>query len=143
MSAESSSESEAGLKSSSQSGNESVKGCYLNEPEYTLEEVNNKLFIDESDESSSDNEVDSSRLENLHWCSCESCVIFQEMRPVECKCCREYESLLSDKLTGIKCVASNEEFKILCLNKVVLETACIRQRRYQNKFMDKKIFTNK
>ena len=68
----------SGSESSFQSGNEVIKGCDLNKPEYTLEEVNNMELINESDGTgkSSDNKVDSNRLEHLHWCLCEGCIIF-------------------------------------------------------------------
>ena len=54
----------------------------------------------------------------------------------ECKCCKENTDLLAEKLVGIKCITYNEDFKLLCINKTVLETACIRHRRYENKFID-------
>ena len=49
----------------------------------------------------------------------------------------EIAVILAEKLVGIKCITHNEDFKLLCLNKTVLETACIRHRRYENKFTDK------
>ena len=51
-------------------------------------------------------------------------------------CCKENADLLPEKLVGIKCITYNEDFKLLCLNKTVLETACIHHRRYENKFTD-------
>ena len=71
---ESSSESddvelESNYSSSENDGD--IKGCYMNEPEYLEKEINamnileNENFSDNSEES----DLDSSRLENLHWCS--------------------------------------------------------------------------
>ena len=54
-----------------------IKGCYMNEPEYLEKEINamnileNENFSDNSEESN----LDSSRLENLHWCSGFECGI--------------------------------------------------------------------
>ena len=47
---------------------------YGNEPEYTEHEMNSLVYSDGS-ETSEEDEKDSSRLENLHWCSCENCAI--------------------------------------------------------------------
>ena len=64
-------------------------------------------------------------MENLHWCRCKNhCVILHTL--VECKCCREYENLLSSKLQNIDCISQHEEFKTLCLNNTVLQTAFVR-----------------
>ena len=45
------------------------------------------------------------------------------MKVQEYKCCYECKSLLGDNLKDVKCITSNSEFHILCLNKIVLETA--------------------
>lgn len=61
---------------------------------------------------SSEDEVedgDSSRLENLHWCSCQCFIIFENMELEDCCCCREYFNLLADKLQRIECIALNPE----------------------------------
>ena len=97
----------------------------MNEPEYLEKEINamnileNENFSDNSEES----DLDSSRLENLHWCSGFECGIALTTRVQECKCCCECKSLLGDKLKDVKCITSNSEVHILCLNKIVLETA--------------------
>ena len=93
--------------------------------------------------SDSDDECDSSRLENLHWCSCQKCVIGLTMTLEEAKCCREIINLLGKKIDGLKCITENEDFEVLCINRTVLETACIRHRRYKNRFEDWNLFTNK
>ena len=97
----------------------------MKEPEYLEKEINamnileNENFSDNSEES----DLDSSQLENLHWCSGFECGVALAMRVQECKCCCECKSLLGDKLKGVKYITSNSEFHILCLNKIVLETA--------------------
>ena len=125
-------------------------GCYMNEPEYTQEELK-KMELDStnlgnsasgSDFSDSD-EGDSSRLENLHWCKCKKCVIFENFKIIECKCCREYSDLLNEKLNDIVCITEHPDFDILCLNKTVLETALIRHRRYNQNFRELASYSNK
>ena len=117
-------------------------GLYNNEPEYSKEECKKRKLDSSSETDDSDDNLDSSRLENLHWCTCKICVIGIEMTLDECKCCREC-NILGEKLEGIQCITENDDFKILCLNKIVLETACIRHRRYNNNFKDLRIFMNK
>ena len=81
----------------------------MNETEYSEKEINamnileNENFSDNSEESV----LDSSRLENLHWCSGFECGIAFSMRVQECKCCCECKSLLGDKLKGVKYITSN------------------------------------
>ena len=63
----------------------------MNEPEYLEKEINamnileNENFSDNSEES----DLDSSRLENFHWCSGFDCGIALTMRVQEYKCCCE------------------------------------------------------
>ena len=96
----------------------------------------------ESDGSDSSRASTSSRLENLHWCKCQTCVIWEKMTVYECKCCAEYD-LLKTKLENIKCITTHPEFHTLCLNRIVLETAAIRHRRYKSNFKDITTFSNK
>ena len=50
---------------------ESFLSGYVGEPEYTKEEMKAMKFSSESCSSEeSENETNSSRLENLHWCKC-------------------------------------------------------------------------
>ena len=44
---------------------------------------------------------------------------------------------------NIECVTQNADFAILRLSKLVLETARMRTRRYNKKFRDISVFTNK
>ena len=44
---------------------------------------------------------------------------------------------------NIECLTQNAVFAILHLSKLVLETACIRTQRYNKKFRDILVFTNK
>ena len=86
-------------------------------------------------------ELDSSRLENLHWCSCTHCCVMPSLR--ECKCCRECSNLLEEKLDSINCISEHEEFVQLCLNKIVLNTAFIQYRRTKKNYKRVKSMTNK
>ena len=98
-----------------------------------------KLSEKLSENSSSDEELNSSRHENLHWCKCSCCVIYNTFKLVECKCCSEFSTLLND----IKCITMNNEFEILCLNQFVLETASIGYRRYHKNFKELSNYSNK
>ena len=90
---------------------------YTCEPEYAKEELEKlgiKTFESDDDIVSSDDssdDLDSSRLENLHWCTCGHCRIMPSL--VESKCCRECANLLEDKLDNVKCVCEHEEFETL------------------------------
>ena len=94
-----------------------LTGCYEKEPHYTEFEFKEMKTTDlGSDSCSEEKELDSSRLENLQWCSCENCVITFSMALEECKCCRKSASLLSETLGGgIKCITNNNDYNIFCL----------------------------
>lgn len=84
---------------------------YVCEPEYNEDEMkamksNSSNTADESDETTED-ELNSSRLENLHWCKCSYCTVMPSF--IECKCCQECKGLLGDKLDS-GCVTSNINF---------------------------------
>ena len=81
------------------SSNESFEGeegaCgYTREPEYSKAELI-KLGIkvieddDDSEDTSGDDDLDLSRLENMHWCSCAHCCIMPSLRE-----CNAVESAL-------------------------------------------------
>ena len=110
---------------SSSENDDDIKGCYMNEPEYLEKEINAMNILENENFSGNSEESDlySSRLENLHWCFGFEYGISLTMRVQECKCCCECKSPLGDKLKDVKCITSNSEFHILCLNKIVLETA--------------------
>ena len=74
-----------------------------------------KLDCSEDIDSSEENESDSSRLENLHWCTCEKCLIMPML--MESKCCCECRSLLNEKIARVKCITLNKDFIILCYEK--------------------------
>ena len=70
---------------------------YTCEPEFSKEElikrgvdvtdiIEDKMIDDSED---SENDLDSSRLENLHWCTCTHCCIMPLL--VECKCCLDVQ----------------------------------------------------
>ena len=69
--------SEESLSSLREDDSEILNGYYENEPVYTEAELTQ--IKSDSETSSSEEELDSSRLENLHLCSCECCVIFSPM----------------------------------------------------------------
>ena len=50
-----------------------------------------------SEDSDDSEECDSSRLENLHWCTCRVCAICFTMQLEEAKCRRETSELLREK----------------------------------------------
>ena len=54
---------------------------YSNEPEYSKTELEAMKFSDNEsgDTSCSDDEMDSSCLENMHWCSCGECTIMPSL----------------------------------------------------------------
>ena len=75
---------------------------YGNEPYYSEKELytdHEKKYNEEDTESSEEDENDFSRLENLHWCTCEDCYIMPTR--IGCKCCSEQRSLLNNKLDGV------------------------------------------
>ena len=124
VSAESSDCSES-LEYSSDTNDESEQPAtsgYAHEPEYTESEIKKlpplQVSSDISDDSASDEDLlDSSRMENLHWCKCMShCVILHTL--IECKCCREYAKLLGSKLNNIECITQHEEFHTLVSTKL-------------------------
>ena len=102
---------------------------YAHEPEYTACELKRHTPSDEICSDNSDHDdLDPSRSENLHWCRCKNqCVILHTL--IECKCCREYENLLSSKLQNIDCISQREERKTLYRNNTVLENAFVLHRR--------------
>ena len=121
------------------------EGLYTNEPEYTEAEMKTMKFSSDEKENSSDDsyneELDSSRLENLHWCRCCKCTIMPTFK--ECKCCIEFSKLLRDKLEGVRCITEHKDFDIICLHKTVLQTAFIQHCRYKKNFTDVKNMTVK
>ena len=123
---------------------EEVTTGYSNEPEYTEEELKNLPPLTSSDDSNDGGEVDldSSRLENLHWCKCKGRCSIQPTI-VECKCCKECDRLLSSRLHKIDCITQHEEFATLCLNTTVLETAFILHRRRNKIFKEYDKMSNK
>ena len=71
-----SSDEEIVFENSSAGEEEEVFSGYRNEPEYSSRELEAMKFnCSEDIDSSEENESDSSRLENLHWCTCEKYLI--------------------------------------------------------------------
>ena len=71
---------------------------------------------------SSSDELNSSRLQNLHWCTCHHCTVMPTF--VECKCCEEFPELLKDKLNNA-CITDHKDFDVLCLHKSVFTKQCV------------------
>ena len=92
--------------------------------------------------SSSEDEAESSRLENLHWCRCKNCVIGLDFTLEECLCCKEC-GILTQKMEGINCITEHKDFNNLILNSSVLELGFISNRRYHNNFKDISKLNNK
>lgn len=137
-------ENENGSTSESEEDeNEEGLGMYGNEPEYSDAEMlrardeNNENEGDignEEDESDAESvDLDSSRLENMHWCCCRNCDIMPTV--MESKCCMEFERLLGAKLEN-GCVTSHPHFEDVALKEHILETSFIQHRRYHNNFVN-------
>lgn len=128
-------------ESSNESCNEDVTFGYTGEPEYNDDELKSMKFSSEgSNSDESENELNSSRLENLHWCKCQHCTVMPTF--IESRCCKEF-SLLEDKLQEASCITLHKDFDVLLLHKTVLETAFIRHRRFKNNFTQVKEMTTK
>ena len=134
---DSESTSECKFETTSESDKESIRGCYNNEAEYSQEEIDKM-----KEKNGSVSEKEGSK-EDTTWCTCKNCKFYENMNTESCRCCQEDAPLLVGKLENIECVMQNADFAILCLSKPVLETACIRTRRYNKKFRDISVFTNK
>ena len=122
------------------------QGCFYGcEPEYTKEELDHwesAVTEGSTGSSSSEEDVDSSRLENLHWCQCKNCVIGLTFTVDECLCCKEC-NIIMEKLQRLNCITEHEDFENLILNESVLELAYVSNRRYSNNYVDIKKLNNK
>ena len=120
-------------------------GLYGNEPEYTEAEMELLEDATENSASNSDGEgsdLDSSRLENLHWCSCSECSIMPTLS--ESKCCQEFKGLLGEKLSNdMRCITQHAHFEDICLKTHILEASYLQHRRYKNNFSDIENMTNR
>ena len=136
-SSDSESISKCKFEATSESGKESICDCCNIEPEYSEEEIDKT-----KEKNGSVSEKEGSK-EDTTWCTCKNCKFYENMNTESCRCCQEDAPLLGGKLENIECVTQNADFAILCLSKPVLATACIRTRRYNKKFRDISVFTNK
>ena len=100
-------------------------GFYGCEPEYSEKELIDIISSQEDNadilSSSSEDEAESSRLENLHWCRCKNCVIGLDFTLEECLCCKEC-GILTQKMEGINCITEHKDFNNLILNSSVLDS---------------------
>ncbi|XP_066910562.1 uncharacterized protein [Clytia hemisphaerica] len=131
------SESEA---DASDEEDEAIGGFYGFEPEYSKKElaILSAKYKEDESSSSSDSErenddLESSRLENLHWCTCRNCVIGTDFTLEECLCCKEC-SILEEKLEGISCITKHKDFKPFILTPSALEFTFITRRRHKKIF---------
>ena len=131
-SSDSESISECKFKTFSESGKESTRGCYNNDPECSQEEIDKMKERNGTVSEQGGSKEDDTRLGNTTWCTCKNCKFYENMNRESCRCCQE-DPLLGGKLENVECVTQNADFAILCLSKPVLETACIRTRRYNKK----------
>ena len=135
--------SECEFETTSESGKESIRACCNNEPKYSPEEIDKMKEKNRSVSGKEGSKQDDTRLGNTAWCTCKNCNCYENMNTESCRCYQEDAPLLGGKSENIECVMQNADFAILCLSKAVLKTACIRTRRYNKKFRDIPVFTNK
>ena len=83
---------------------------------------------------------DDTRLGNTTRCTCKNCKFYESMNTESCRCCQEDAPLLGGKLENIECVMQDAYF---ALSIPVLKTTWIRMQRYDKKFRDILVFTNK
>lgn len=73
---------------------------------------------DISTDDESDDLLDNSRMENLHWCGCGNCDIMATL--IECECCSENEAVGS-KMGEARCIVNSGSFDKMCRDPEVLE----------------------
>ena len=72
------------------------------------------------DELSSDDEDGANRRSgNKEWWQCGTCK--KEIREIDCLCCQEVAAISDDKFESQKCITLSQQFKTLCLEKLVLK----------------------
>ena len=97
---------------------------YQWEPEYTEEE------LAEIHSGSLDRNSVHARSTDLSWCTCNLCTPMRQLQ--ESTCCQEFEHYTADYLTDtISCITLHEDFALICLNPLVLETAYVTFLRYK------------
>ena len=75
-------------------------------------------------ELSSDDEDDANRRSgNKEWCQCGTCK--KEIREIDCLCCQEVATISVDKFESQKCITLSQQFKTLCLEKLVLKNVLV------------------
>ena len=76
------------------------------------------------DELSSDDEDDANRRSrNIEWCQCGTCK--KEIREIDYLCCQEVAAISDDKFESQKCITLSQQFKTLCLEKLVLKNVLV------------------
>ena len=86
-----------------------AEGMYGNEPEYMAAELlllSDEANISTDSEGGRGGDLNSSRLENMHWCTCAECSIMPTLP--ESKCCQEFKVLLEGKLSDeVTCITKH------------------------------------
>ena len=91
---------------------------YQWESEYTEEE------LAEIPSDSQDRNTEHVRSKDLSWCTCSFCTAMHQLR--ESMCCQEFEHYMVEYLTDpVSCITCHQDFALICLNPLVLETAYI------------------
>ena len=92
---------------------------YLWEPEYSEEELFERLSDTEDG-----CDIGHARSADLTWCTCSFCASMPSLK--ESTCCQEFEHYAAEYLSDTTaCITCHEDFALICLNQLVLETACL------------------
>ena len=76
------------------------------------------------DELSSDDKDDANRRSgNKEWSQCGTCK--KEIREIDCLCCQKVAAISDDKFESQKCITLSQQFKTLCLEKLVLKNLLV------------------
>ena len=109
-----------------------IEGYQL-EPEYTEAELQQ---IEDVANARRQEIKQNPRKNNTNWCLCTNCVSLP--LPSECLCCHEF-SLFEGNLESGACITDNADFRLICLNRVVLQTSYVsflRYKRYRGRAPD-------
>ena len=91
------------------------------EPEYTAEEVEERLRVDGEEVSSDDDSISIDVSEEDGWCTCEQCVYMENA--TERVCCQSISGTIGRKFDSQNCITLTVAFQDVCLNRNVLEAA--------------------
>ena len=122
----SSSDSDSGSNSSDSNGpfhffNEIGENGFAFEPEYSAEEVNERLRTLGDVDTDADLNTAENQKEEGSWCICEQCVDMENS--AERVCCQSIGDTIGRKFDCKKCISMTPAFQDVCLNRNVLEAA--------------------